>query len=338
MSLPQIRLQPWYPGQMGVPGSDVQRGLRWAPTGIVLYVDENHPGTSGAADGTDPENPLNSIQTAITRLTNFATALGVSLEGSVIVVADEATIAESVIIPATAPTNCTILGAGSTAHHPVWTAAGAAETALTVRQEGWTVEGFTFETGAAGTAIRLQNSLDDDPYIAYKTTIRDCRFDGLYGGLYGIDFIGAPHRVVIEGCTFLEYRSNDSAYAIMVSDTASGPGSPYQGAVINNRFHNCDNYVGGLDSIRGFNLTLFQGNYFAQSHAALIPIVNFYLDLRGGSRGYNTVVGNSFGGVYTNVGGYWANPATPDACWVGNMAEATPATVADNGLTVRTPA
>ena len=336
MTLPQIRQYPWYPGQMGVAGSDVQRGLRWAPTGIVLYVDENHPGATAVGDGTNPEYPLTTIQTAINNLIAFATSMTISLEGSVIVVADEATIAESVIIPATAPTNCTILGAGSTAHHPLWTAAANAETALTVRQEGWTVEGFTFETGAAGTAIRVED--DNNSISAYKTTIRDCRFDGLYGGLYGINFVGAPHRVAIEGCTFLEYRSNDAAYAIMVSDTASGPGSPYQGAVIGNRFHNCDNYIGGLDSIRGFNLTLFQGNYFAQSHAALIPIANFYLDLRGGSRGYNTVVGNSFGGVYSNAGGYWAHPATPDACWMGNITEATPATVADNGLTVRTPA
>ena len=109
MTLPQIRLQPWYPGQMGVPGSDVQRGLRWAPAGIVLYVDENHPNTSAAADGTDPENPLNSIQVAITRLANFVAATNTTLEGSVIVVANEATIAETVTIPATAPVSYTHL-------------------------------------------------------------------------------------------------------------------------------------------------------------------------------------------------------------------------------------
>ena len=71
MTLPQVRLQPWYPGQMGVADSDVQRGLRWEPTGIVLYVDENHPGASATADGTDPENPQTTIQQAITNLTNF---------------------------------------------------------------------------------------------------------------------------------------------------------------------------------------------------------------------------------------------------------------------------
>ena len=79
MVLPQIRLQPWYPGQMGVSGSDVQRGLRWDSQGIVLFVDENHPNATADADGTDPENPLTTIQLAITRLTNFATAMSASL-------------------------------------------------------------------------------------------------------------------------------------------------------------------------------------------------------------------------------------------------------------------
>ncbi|HUX76684.1 MAG TPA: hypothetical protein VMY40_08610 [Anaerolineae bacterium] len=334
--LPQIRMQPWFPGQMGVSGSDVQRGLRWEPQGIVLYVDENHPGASADADGTDPENPLTTIALAIARLTAFATSMATSLEGSVIVVADEATIAESVIIPPTAPKYCTILGAGSTAHHPTWTAATAAGRALTIRQEGWTIEGITFEVGAAGTAIRLEE-VTIGSYTAYKTTIRDCRFDGLYGGLYGIDFYGAPHRVSIKNCVFLEFRRGDNtAYGIIVSNTAVGPGSPYQGAVIGCRFQSCENYVGGLGAIVGFNMTLFQNNVFVTSHAALIPVV-LYLDLRGGSRGYNIVTGNFFGGVYTNGGGYFANPATPNSCWIGNFAEPTPITVGDNGITIAVP-
>ena len=163
MGLPQVRQAPWYPGQMGVAGSDVQRGLRWAPTGIVLYVDENHPGAVAAGDGTNPEQPLNSIQLAINTLIAHATATACSLEGSVIVVGSEATIAETVTIPATAPTHCAIVGAGSSAHQPTWTAATAAGTALTVRQEGWTIEGITFEAGAEGTSIQL----DEVPGSSY---------------------------------------------------------------------------------------------------------------------------------------------------------------------------
>lgn len=330
--LPQVRQQPWYPGQPGVYGSDVQRGLRWEPQGIVLFVDENHPGTSADADGTDPENPLNSVQTAITRLTNFSTALATSLEGSVIVLAGEATIAESVIIPATAPKNCMILGAGTSRHQPTWTAATAAGVALTIRQEGWVVDGITFEAGAEGTSIKL-DEVPASSYIAYKTTIRSCRFDGLWGGLYGVDFYGAPHRVVIENCEFLEWRSAaGAAFAIMVTDSSHT--NPYECHIRNNIFWENENHIGNLGGIRGFNVSTFTGNIF--HNGSLIP-TTIYLDLRGGTRGENLVTGNVFCGTYSNAGGYYANAANPGN-WVGNSAEdvASPQ-VGDNGFTVAVP-
>lgn len=333
MNYPQIRLQPWYPGLMGVAGSDVQRGVRWSPTSIVLYVDPDNNFASDAADGTDPENPLVTVQQAVNQLVAFQTSMAESLEGSVIVVASQAAVAETVTVPATTPTFCTILGAGSSAHQPTWAAATATGTALTVLQTGWTIEGFTFETGGAGTAMVLNGTGSTG---AYKTTVRNCRFDGLYGGLYGINFIGAPHRVTIEGCEFLEYRRTDNtAYAIIVTDSSDS--NPYQCNIVNNRFRNCENYIGSLDSARAWNMSIFQGNVLVTGLAGLIP-PQLYLDLRGGTRGYNIVTGNYFGGVYTNVGGYWANAATPDTCWMGNMTEATPGTVGDNGLTVRVPA
>jgi hypothetical protein len=316
---------------MGVASSDVQRGLRWEPTGIVLYVDNNHPGATADADGTDPENPLDSVQTAINRLVTFAAAMATTLEGSVIVVASQATIAETVTVPATAPTHCTILGAGSSAHQPTWAAAVANATALTVLQTGWTIEGFTFETGAAGTAVELNGTGSTG---AYKTTIRNCRFDGLYGGLYGINFIGAPHRVRIENCEFLEYRRLDNtSYAIVVTDSSDS--NPYECHIVNNVFWENENHVGSPASDRAWNMSVFAGNVF---HDGVLITSTQLLDLRGGTRGYNIVTGNYFQGAYTNAGGYWANAATPDSCWVGNFAEATPGTVGDNGLTVRVPA
>jgi len=331
MMLPQIRQAPWYPGQFGVSGSDVQRGLRWAPTGIVLYVDENHPGATTVGDGTNPEYPLTTITQAITNLINFATAMSVSLEGSVIVVGNEATIAETVIIPPTAPTNCTILGAGSTAHQPTWTAAAAAGTALTVRQEGWTIEGITFEAGAEGTSIRLEE-VPGSGYISYKTTIRNCRFDGLWGGLYGIDFYGAPHRVRVEDCEFLEWRSADgAAFAIYISNTAHD--RPLQCRFHNNLFWSNENHVGSFNVGSSWNSSVFTGNVFDQNAYIATTVM---LDLRG-SVIHNVVTGNVFSGTYSNAGGYY-DSTTVAGMWVGNIAEdvASPQ-VGDNGYTVLPP-
>jgi len=334
MSLPQVRLQPFYPGQFGVAGSDVQRGLRWESQGIVLYVDENHPGVADAGDGTNPEQPLASIQTAITRLTNFATALGTSLEGSVIVVAGEATIAETVIIPATAPAHCIIRGMGmSGIDAPTWTAATAAGTALTIRQEGWTVEGFRFVTGAAGTSVRLE-WVPASGFIANRTLIRNNFFDGAWAGLYGINLVGAPFDVWIVNNEFREYRRADTtAHAIITTDSTEA--NAYMCVVRNNLFWENENHIGSLGDIRGFNLSVFQGNTF---HEGVLIAATRMLDLRGGTRGENIVTGNVFCGDYSNAGGYWANAANPGN-WVGNIAEdVAEVTVADNGWTIAPPA
>lgn len=329
MNLPQVRLHPFYPGQMGVWGSDVQRGLRWEPTGIVLFVDENHPGAHSTGDGTNPEEPLDSIQTAVNNLIAFATAMNCTLEGSVIVVANEATIAESVIIPPTAPTNCTILGAGSTAHQPTWTAATTAGRALTVRQQGWTIEGFTFEAGAEGTSIRLEE-VPASSYISYKTTIRNCRFDGLWGGLYGIDFYGAPHRVVVENCEFIEWRSVAGA-AFAIYHSATPHDRSLQCKILDNLFWSNENHIGNFAN--GFNGSLFSGNVFDQNAYIATTVM---LDLRGATI-HNIVTGNYFAGTYSNAGGYYDSVGTP-GMWVGNIAEnvASPQ-VGDNGLTIAPP-
>jgi len=296
----------------------------------VLYVDENHPGAVAVGDGTNPEDLLDSIQTAINTLIAHATATACTLEGSAIVVASEATITETVTIPATAPTHCAIIGAGVGSHQPTWAAATDAGTALTVLQTGWTIEGFTFETGAAGTAINLNGTGSTG---AYKTTLRNCRFDGLWGGLYGVSFTGAPHRVTIENCEFLEYRrTDDTAYAIIVLDTSDS--NPFECHITNNVFWENENHIGSISSDRAWNLSTFTGNVF---HDGVLIVAIQKLDLRGGTRGENIVTGNVFCGTYSNAGGYWANAGAPGN-WVGNVAEdiASPQ-VADNGFTVAVP-
>ncbi|GAG38311.1 unnamed protein product, partial [marine sediment metagenome] len=64
---PLTRLNPWYPGQIGVEGAWTDTGLRMHSTGTVFYVDPNFPGASDARDGTDPTSPLLTVATAITK-------------------------------------------------------------------------------------------------------------------------------------------------------------------------------------------------------------------------------------------------------------------------------
>ena len=64
--IPQMKLPPWFGGQMGVPGSDTPEGLRMGTTGIVYYVDKNHSEANDNNDGTDPRAPKATIASAIT--------------------------------------------------------------------------------------------------------------------------------------------------------------------------------------------------------------------------------------------------------------------------------
>jgi hypothetical protein len=63
--IPQMKLTPWFAGQLGVPGSDTTQGLRLGTVGVVYYVDKTHPDAADAHDGTDPNHPKATIASAI---------------------------------------------------------------------------------------------------------------------------------------------------------------------------------------------------------------------------------------------------------------------------------
>jgi len=65
IGMPMQKFPQFFGGQMGVPGSDTPLGLRSAPQGIVYYVDGSHPDASDDNDGTDPNEPFETIQAAI---------------------------------------------------------------------------------------------------------------------------------------------------------------------------------------------------------------------------------------------------------------------------------
>ena len=336
MTLPLIRLNPWYPGQFGVHGSDVPRGMRWAPRALTMFVDPDSNDNSDAHDGTNPEAPMATIQGAITKLIAHQAAQGTSLAGSTIVCAGAA-YTESAIVPAPYPTGAAtveyvrLLGASVNSHQPTWAgAAGGTTPCLTIRAEGGVVDGCEFNCPDTSSGVRLEEVPGAGTLIAaYKTTIRNCVFDGIFSGQYGIEFWGAPHRVAVLNNWFLEMDS----FCIYVTDTTHS--LPYQCAIVGNRFSDSQNYIGSLANMRGFQSSLIKDNVFEEG-IVLVPTT--YLDLRNAGGQGNVVTGNRFGGVYSQAGGYYSSAAAADALWVGNVAEATPGTVGDNGVTIRVPA
>lgn len=299
----------------------------------IFYVDSGHANANDLNEGLDPEYPLATIQELVDRSTGVSTIVAPALQ-TYDVVYVSGNVSEAVVIPgADVPMYVSLIGGGNGRHSPTWGSGAAGSNCLIIRREGWRVSGFTFECPASASGIRLEE-VPASSISAYKTIIDNCVFDGLWSGLYGIELSGAPHRIIIANNWFVEmHQGDDSAFCIYVTDSAHT--NPYQCEIIGNRFMDSDNYIGNLGSVRGFNVSLFKDNVFEEG-ALLTPAM--MLDLRGGSLGYNIVTGNYFGRAYTNASGYWANVATPNSCWIGNVADPTPATVADNGITIAVPA
>ena len=321
--LPVLRQTQFFPGQLGVPGSDTDLGIRAAPGGVVLYVDENHPGATATNDGTDPLNPLTTITAAIAK--PYFTA------GSVIVVGANATLVESVTIPATAPQGCSIIGVSNGTYMPTWTAAAGAGTALTINQRNWRISGIKFNIPATGIAIQLNWTATLN---GSETLIDHCQFMGGYAGHFGIVAAGAPYAVHIEDCEFAEIL--DGARTGFAIFCANAPiADPLMWRIERCVFWDVDNAIGSSNHDYGFNTSIIKDNLFYDGEG--IPTV-IKLDLRGGSLGHNIVTGNFFSGDYSNVGGYYDSGAQASE-WMGNLSpDLAEAGVGDNGWTILPPA
>lgn len=331
------RLNPLYPPQWGVNGSDIPLGIRSEPDALTLFVSTVHPLRNNSNDGTDPNAPCATVQGAINQLIAHQTALGVSLAGSQIIVSAGSALQENAIIPSTAPKNCAILGmvAGGGGMSPTWSAATGAGTALTVRQEDWRISGFTFIVPATGTSILLDWSasgngsgclIDHNMFSTFQ----------LAAGLYAIQFQGAPYNVTIADNEFSEIASGaNTAFAIYTGNTPTA--DPLLCRIERNLFRECDNMIGSLASSHGFGSTVIKDNEFALCPQIAVALV---IDLRGGHVGHNTVTGNHFASSadYSNVGGYWDNAAHAGD-WTGNISvDTAEAEVGDNCITLLPPA
>jgi len=321
--LPVLRQTQFFPGQLGVPGSDTDLGIRATPGGVVLYVDENHPGATAFNDGTDPLNPLTTITAAIAK--PFFTA------GSVIVVGANATLVESVVIPATAPQGCSIIGVSNGTYCPTWTAAVNTGTALTINQQNWRISGIKFDLPAHGQSITLNWDATNN---GSNTMIDHCQFMGGYAGHFGITAVGAPYAVCIADCEFAEILQGAQLGAAIyfgLTPTAD----PLMWRIERNIFWDNDNHITSLNADHGLNTSIIKDNLFYDGEG--IPTV-LKLDLRGGSLGHNIVVGNYFAGDYSNAGGYYDSGAQASE-WVGNWsADIAEAEVSDACTTILPPA
>ena len=63
------RMVPWYPGQLGIAGSDAPLGMRLLPESVIYYLAPDSPTANDDNDGTDPMYPLLTLPEAFSRCT-----------------------------------------------------------------------------------------------------------------------------------------------------------------------------------------------------------------------------------------------------------------------------
>lgn len=319
--LPLNRLNPWYPGQMGVEGGWTETGLRQHCTGAIFYVDPNFPGASDQRDGTDPTDPLLTVAAALTKcqayrgdtiavMANNDWYYGNSADGYTTVIAEEVTVSvPGVRIVGVSPSGA--LG-------PMWTPASDGGTCITVAALDVLVEGFVFTEGNTYTGCNaIYCEWDGATLFGENLTVRNCVFD---------DTVDVA--IQLEYSWFCDIHHNSfiqcDAHGIYVDP--AGSGIAYT-RIEDNIFHDCDVAMAlrQADDCQIARNLIYNRN--AQGAAAA---ANEGIDTTGGAR--NMVVDNYFScllpvpanGDYDNL-----NTAAATDAWVGNHCM--------NGLAVTNP-
>ncbi len=272
MTIPVFRLQPWYPGQMGVPGSDNSLGLRTTPQGNVYYVDSTHADASNAHDGTDPNHPKATLASAIAACT--------ANRGDQIIVGSNH--AESIATAGAITINragVRITGYGNGEDRPTITFTNAVASVI-VSAGNITLENLLFVCGADSIAIMLDINADDCHVIGCEFRENTAVAQQF---LTAIDINGgganAADRAKITGCKFVS-EAPGATQAIEI-------GAVEDGIEIGGNFITGDYSVAGIHSGSVLTNLLLAGNYIRNVNAG-----DFAVELSAAATGM--AVGNRF--------------------------------------------
>jgi len=316
--VPLTRLNPWYPGQMGVPGTDTETGLRLHSTGAIFYVDPNAVGVSDQRDGTNPNDPLQTVATALTKcqpyrgdtiavMANNSWTYGNAADGYATAINEEVTI--------TVP-GVRLVGINPSGMGVYWYPVSNAGTQITVHAIDCTIEGFVFSEGPTYTGCTaISSEWDGATLFGENLTVRNCVFDDTVDTAIALEYswyCDIHHNIFWE-C---------DEYGIYVD--VLGSGAAYN-TIHDNIFHDCAiaiSLLGGCDLNHIWNNSIYNGS--AQGAAAA---TNEGINTTGGRE--NQVFNNYFScllpvpanGDYNDL-----NTAAATDAWIQNYCMNGPAT------------
>lgn len=212
---PLIRQNAFETGQMGVPGTWAETGIRQHSTGKIVWVDPNYPGVwdgQGNAvdrDGTEPYDPCATIALALSKCRPYrGDTVAVMTNGFW---TDAPTTAADYPLPITETVEVTVHGVrivgvfpSSTLGVP-WRGVAAGDTILTISAMDVVVEGFCFmgESAAGGVNCNgIYSDWDGSPLYGDCLTVRHCFFDTDVLIAIQFDFVynGDIHHNVFQNC------------------------------------------------------------------------------------------------------------------------------------------
>ena len=223
---PLTRLNPWYPGQMGVPGTDSETGLRLNTEGAIFYVDPNHPDPHDNRDGTNPTSPLATVGAAIAKCEPYRGDVVVVMHNGYWTYGDMTSehitpIQETVTIDVP---GVRLVGVSPSSMGVPWIGTANNDELITVTALDVTIEGFNFWEPTYTGVTGILSQWNGPPYgenltirhcffydLAYGIQldyswychIEDCRFDDIStAAIHNPSVYGEPDYLVIRDCIF----------------------------------------------------------------------------------------------------------------------------------------
>ena len=281
--LPLTRLNPWMPGQYGVPGAWTDTGLRHSPEGTVFYVDPNHHDANDGRDGTDPTAPLATVARAITLCESYKGDVVWVAANNVFGTVYDTPITESVVVD---KAGIKLVGVTDSPMGVYWQPSTDEGTCIVVGAPDVVIEGFAFHVASHGTTNIVDVGVDiqydgANSRWGYQDVVRHCTFtSAITAGIQIRDIDGGPST----GNYFHDNEFLGCAYGIY------GLEPVLNCSIYRNRFHTCTNAVWMTAA-----LCTVHDNWFQQENM----IGDDYLILGGrtGAGGANVVTGNYFGCV-----------------------------------------
>jgi len=315
--VPLTRLNPVYPGQMGVHGAWTETGLRLHHSGTIFWVDPNCTYAEDGQDGTDPTHPLATVARAL--------ALCQPYRGDVIaVMANNAWIyhntADGYLLPISEAVAVTVPGVRIVGVCPSgslgvpWLVPEGG-IAVTVQAMDVLIEGFAFvgvHEGTSGTAIG--SVWDGSTVYGENLIVRHCYFD------WEID-IG----VMMSFNYFTQIHDNwfceQDEYAVR-ADPAGDPCDALR--IYNNLFWTAGISACSLAAIG--HSQIFNNWFYDQTVSTPAAKANAFINLTGGS--FNLVHHNVLGCPLPGPVNDYDNTCTGGTrdMWVENYCSNGPAT------------